>query len=107
MYLLPTDEDIAKLYYLIDLRSRFLCSAQEAINGLAKDSMPYFDEIEEDIISMKRDINGFKISRPRYFGRNLNDSDLDFKDWGFEYVPSQKEFPDGPGVEHASSWDEI
>lgn len=24
MYLLPTDEDIAKLYYLIDPRSRFL-----------------------------------------------------------------------------------
>ena len=107
MYLLPTDEDIAKLYYLIDPRSRFLFSAQEAINELAKDSMPDFDEIEEDIISMKRDINGFKISRPRYFGRNLNDSNLDFKDWGFEYVPSQKEFLDGPGVEHASSWDEI
>ena len=50
--------------------------------------MPYFDEVEEDIISMKRDINGFKISRPRYFGRNLNDSNLDFKDWGFKYVPS-------------------
>ena len=107
MYLLPTDEDIAKLYYLIDPRSRFLFSAQEAINELAKDSMPYFDEVEEDIISMKRDINGFKISRPRYFGRNLNDSNLDFKDWGFEYVPSQKEFPDGHGIEHASSWDEI
>lgn len=32
---------------------------------------------------------------------------LDFKDWGFEYIPSQKQFLDGPGVEHASSWDEI
>ena len=32
---------------------------------------------------------------------------LDFKDWDFKYVPSQKHFPDGPGVEHASSWDEI
>ena len=106
MYLLLTDEDIAKLYDLIDPKLAFFF-AQEVINELAKDSMPYFDEIEEDIISMKRDINGFKISRPRYFGRNLNDSNLDFKDWGFEYVPSQKEFPDGPGVEHASSWDEI
>ena len=107
MYLLPTDEDIAKLYYLIDPRSRFLFSAQEAINELAKDSMPYFDKIEEDIISMKRDINGFKISRPHYLEYNQNDSYFDFKDWGFEYVPSQKEFPDDPGVEHASSWDEI
>ena len=107
MYLLPTDGDIAKLYDLIDPKSRFLFSAQEVINELAKDSMPYFDEIEEDIIFMKRNINGFKISRPCYFGRNLNDSNLDFKDWGFEYVPSKKEFPDGPGVEHALSWDEI
>ena len=32
---------------------------------------------------------------------------LDFKDCSFEYVPSKKEFPDGSGVEHASSWDEI
>ena len=107
MYLLPTDEDIAKLYDLIDTKSRFLFSAQEAINELAKDSMPYFDEIEDDIIAMKRDINGFKISRPRYLGRNLNNGHLDFKDCGFECVPSKKEFPDGPGVEHASSWDEI
>ena len=107
MYLLPTDEDIAKLYDLIDTKSRFLFYAQEAINELAKDSMPYFDEIEDDIIAMKSDINGFKISRPRYFGRNLNNSHLDFKDWGFEYVPGQKEFPDDLGVEHASSWDEI
>ena len=107
MYLLPTDEDIAKLYDLINPKSRCLFSVQEAINELVKDSIPYFDEIEEDIISMKHDINGFKISRPRYFGRNINDSNLDFKDWGFEYVPSKKEFPDDPGVEHASSWDEI
>ena len=107
MYLLPTDEDIARLYCFIDPETRFLLAAQEAINELTKDSMPYFDEIEDDIIAMKCDINGFKIPRPRYFERNLNDSNLDFKDWGFEYVPSQKEFPDGPGVEHASSWDEI
>ena len=107
MYLLPTDEDIAKLYDLIDPKSRFLFSAQEAINELAKDFMPYFDEIEDDIIAMRRDINGFKISHPSYLGRDLNNGHLDFKDWGFEYVPSQKEFPDGPGVEHASSWDEI
>lgn len=69
--------------------------------------MSYFDEIEDDIIAMRRDINGFKISRPRYLGRNMNNSNLDFKDQGFEYVPSKKEFPDGPGVEHALSQDEI
>ena len=103
MYLLPTDEDIAKLYDLINQKSRVLFSVQQAINELAKDSMPYFDEIEEDIIFMKRNINGFKISRPHYLEYNQNGSYFDFKDWGFEYVPSNKEFPDDPGVEHASS----
>ena len=107
MYLLPTDEDIARLYCFIDPETRFILAAQEAINELTKDSMPYFDEIEEDIISMKRDINGFKISRPRYLEHNLNSGHLNFKGWSFEYVPSEKDFPDGPGVEHASSWDEI
>lgn len=107
MYLLPTNEDIARLYCFINPKTRFLLAAQEAINELTKDSMPYFDEIEDDIISMKRDINGFKISRPRYLEHNPNSGHLNFKGWSFEYVPSKKEFPDGPGVEHASSWDEI
>ena len=47
MYLLPTDEDIARLYCFIDPETRFLFAAQEAINELTKDSMPYFDEIED------------------------------------------------------------
>ena len=107
MYLLPTDEDIARLYCFIDPETRFLLAAQEAINELTKDSMPYFDEIEDDIISMQRDINGFKLSRPRYLEHNPNSGHLNFKGWSFEYVPSEIKFPDGPGVEHASSWDEI
>ena len=73
MYLLPTDEDIAKLYCFIDPETRFLLAAQEAINTLTKDAMPYFDDIEDDIVNMRREIK----------------------------------FPDGPGVEHTTSWDEI
>jgi len=107
MYLLPTDKDIAKLYALIDPKICFLFAAQEAINELTKNSMPYFDEIEEDIISMKRDINGFKISHSRYLEYNPNSGHLNLKGRSFEYVPSKKDFPDGPGVEHAPSWDEI
>lgn len=107
MYLLPTDEDIARLYCFIDPETRFILAAQEVINELTEDSMPYFDEIEDDIISMKRDINGFKISRPRYLEHNPNSGHLNFKGWSFEYVPSKIEFPDGTEVEHASSWDEI
>ena len=107
MYLLPTDKEMNKLWRQIDPKQRFLDAAAMAINELTKDSMPYFDEIEDDIISMQRDINGFKLSRPRYLEHNPNSGHLNFKGWSFEYVPSKIKFPEGPGVEHASSWDEI
>ena len=87
MYLLPTDEDIARLYCFIDPETRFLLAAQEAINELTKDSMPYFDEIEDDIVNMRRDINGFKlhISPPRYLDKpNPGDCPVNFKGWTFE-----------------------
>ena len=107
MYLLPTDKEMNKLQRQIDPKQRFLEAAAMAINELTEDSMPYFDEIEDDIISMRRDINGFKLSRPRYLEHNPNSGELNFKGWSFEYVPNKIEFPEGPGVEHASSWDEI
>lgn len=106
MYLLPTDEDIARLYCFIDPETRFLLAAQEAINELTKDSMPYFDEIEDDIISMRRDINGKRA--PWYLSDYSRGTDsVRYRGKSFEYIPSEMEFPDGPGVEHASCWDEI
>ena len=107
MYLLPTSEELNELWRQIDPKQRFLDAAAMAINELTKDAMPYFDEIEDDIVNMQRDINGFKISRPRYLEHNPNSGHLNFKGWSFEHVPGKKDFPDGPGVEHASSWDEI
>ena len=107
MYLLPTNKETNKLWRQIDPKQRFLDAAAMAINELTEDSMPYFDEIEDDIISMQRDINGFKLSRPRYLEHNPNSGHLNFKGWSYEYVLSKMEFPDGPGVVHASSWDEI
>lgn len=107
MDLLPTDEELKYLYRQIDPKQRFLDAAWMAIDELTKDSMPYFDEIEDDIISMQRDVNGFKLTRPRYLEHNPNSGHLNFKGWSFEYISSEVEFPDGPGVEHASSWDEI
>ena len=106
MYLLPTDEDIARLYCFIDPETRFLLAAQEAINELTKDSMPYFDEIEDDIISMRRDIDGKRA--PLYLSDYSKGTDsVRYKGKSFEYAPSEMKFPDGPGVEHASCWDEI
>ena len=104
MYLLPTDEDIARLYCFIDPKTRFLLAAQEAINQLTKDAMPYFDDIEDDIVNMRRDING---NRAPWYLVDHEKGQLRYKGKSFEYVPSEMEFPDGPGVEHASSWDEI
>lgn len=106
MYLLPTDEDIARLYCFIDPETRFLLAAQEAINELTKDSMPYFDEIEDDIISMRRDINGKRA--PWYPSDYPRETDsVRYQGKSFEYIPSEMKFPDGPSVEHASCWDEI
>ena len=109
MYSLPTDEDIARLYCFIDPETRFLLAAQEAINELTKDSMPYFDEIEDDIISMHRDINGFKLSRPRYLEHIPNSGHLNFKGWSFETVrdDGKPNTEDCPYVENLSSWDDI
>lgn len=77
MCLLPADEDIARLYCFIDPETRFILAAQEA------------------------------ISRSRNLEHIPNSGHLNFKGWSFEYVPNKKDFPDGPGVEHASSWDKI
>ena len=55
--------------------------------GTATDDLPYFDEIEDDIINMRRDINGFKmhISPPRYLDKPIpGGCPVNFKGWTFE-----------------------
>ena len=106
MYLLPTSEELNELWRQIDPKQRFLDAAAMAINELTKDTMPYFDEIEDDIISMRRDIIGNRV--PWYLSDYSKGPDtVRYRGKSFEYVPSEMEFPDGPGVEHVSSWDEI
>ena len=106
MYLLPTSEELNELWRQIDPKQRFLDAAAMAINELTKDTVPYFDEIEDDIISMRRDINGNRA--PWYLSDYSKGTDtVRYRGKSFEYVPSETEFPDGPGVEHVSSWDEI
>ena len=75
-----------------------------AINELTRDAMPYFDDIEDDIVNMRRDING---NRAPWYLVDHEKGQLRYKGKSFEYVSSEMKFPDGPGVEHASSWDEI
>lgn len=87
MYLLPTSEELNELWRQVDPKQRFLDAAAMAINELTKDAMPYFDEIEDDIVNMQRDINGFKlhISAPRYLDKpNPGDCPVNFKGWTYE-----------------------
>ena len=123
MYLLPTDEEINRLYRQINPTAQimdFLYSRPPAEGSMAEfflesedvdlvmedDAMPYFDEIEDDIISMRRDINGKRA--PWYLSDYSKGTDsVRYKGKSFEYTPSEMKFPDGPGVEHASCWDEI
>lgn len=107
MYLLPTSEEMNKLCRQIDPKQRFLDAAAMAINELTKDSMPYFDEIEDDIISMRRDINGNRAPWCLSDYSRGTDS-VKYQGKSFECILVEKpSFPEGPGVEHASSWDEI
>ena len=123
MYLFPTSEEINRLYRQINLTDQimdFLYSRLPAEGSMAEfflesedvdlvmedDAMPYFDEIEDDIISMRRDINGKRA--PWYLSDYSKGTDsVRYKGKSLEYIPSEMKFPDGPGVEHASCWDEI
>ena len=104
MYLLSTMEEINKLRRAINptaqimdyLYSRppaegsmaeFFMESEDIELAMEDDAMPYFDEIEDDIINMRRDINGFKlhISPPRYLDKpNPGDCPVNFKGWTFE-----------------------
>lgn len=103
MYLFPTEEEMRRLYRQINPTTRimdFLYSRPPAEGSMAEhflesedielvmedDAMP-FDEIEDDIINMRRDINGFKlhIPAPRYLDKpNPGDCPVNFKGWTFE-----------------------
>jgi hypothetical protein len=104
MYLLPTSKEMNELWRQVDPKQRFLDSAAMAINELTKNAMPYFDEIEDDIINMRRDVNGFKlhIPAPRYLDKpNPGDCPVNFKGWTFEV----KEQPADLG--ERVRWDDI
>lgn len=104
MYLLPTSEELNELWRQIDPKQRFLDAAAMAINELTKDAMPYFDEIEDDIVNMRRDING---NRAPWYLVDHEKGQLRYKGSSFEVVYEKPDFLNNPIVQHASSWDEI
>lgn len=127
MYLFPTEKELNALWRQINptaqimdyLYSRppaegsmaeFFMESEDIELAMEDDAMPYFDEIEDDIISMQRDVNGFKLSRPRYLEHNPNSGHLNFKGWSFEDKRDEefeKQLFNKPYVESVSSWDKI
>ena len=107
MYLFPTKEEMIQLYRQINPTAQimdYLYSRPPAEGSMAEfflesedvdlimedDAMP-FDEIEDDIINMRRDINGFK----------LHISEAKGKDQDIEILKTL------PNNQFVSSWDDI
>ena len=85
MYLFPTKKELVALWSELDPKQRFLRAARQVIDEVTRlgdsmggfyldsqdldimedESVPYFDNIEDDIINMQRDINGFRMSHGR------------------------------------------
>ena len=103
MYLLSTMEEINKLRRAINPTAQlmdYLYSRPPASGSMAEffmesedielameDDCTEFDYIEDEILNMKRDINGFRIPR--------------------EQIKFAKPAPNHPLLERVSSWEEI
>ena len=107
MFLFPTKEEMIQLYRQINPTAQimdYLYSRPPAEGSMAEfflesedvdlimedDAMP-FDEIEDDIINMRRDINGFKLYIP----------EVKEKDQDIEILKTL------PNNQFVSSWDDI
>lgn len=125
MYLLPTGEELRELWSQISPKQRFLRAARQAINEACRfddsmaafyldsqdadlimedDAMPYFDEIEDDIINMQRDINGFRIPAPRCTEYARGTDSVNYRGKTFEYIQDEPDFIVGEKVDR---WEDI
>ena len=103
MYLFPTEKELNALWRQINPTARimdYLYSRPPAEGSMAKffmegedielameDDCTEFDYIEDEILNMKRDINGFRMPR--------------------EQIKFAESAPDHPLLERVSSWEEI
>lgn len=107
MYLFPTKEEMIRLYRQINPTAQimdyfysrpptkgsmaeFFLESEDVDLVMEDDVMP-FDEIEDDIINMRRDINGFKLYIPE-----VKETDQDM-----EILKTL------PNNQFVSSWDDI
>ena len=124
MYLLPTMEEINKLRRAINPTAQimdYLYSRPPASDSMAEflmesedielameDDCTEFDYIEDEILNMKRDINGFRIHvpAPEYMEYARGTDSVNYRGKTFEYIVNDK-VPSGPNLKRVSSWDEI
>ena len=121
MYLLPTMEEINKLRRAINptaqimdyLYSRppaegsmadFFMESEDIELAMEDNAMPYFDEIEDDIINMRRDVNGFRIPAPRYTEYARGTDSANYRGKTFEYIRDEPDFIVGEKVDR---WEDI
>jgi hypothetical protein len=125
MDLLPTNEELNRLWGQINPKQRFLRAARRAINEACRfddsmaafyldsqdvdlvmedDAMPYFDEIEDDIINMRRDVNGFRIPAPRCIEYARGTDSVNYRGKTFEYIQDEPDFIVGEKVDR---WEDI
>ena len=111
MYLFPTKEEMDSLYRQINPTARimdYLYSRPPAEGSMAEffiesedvelameDDCTEFDYIEDDILNMKRDINGFRIHipAPKYMEHIPNSGHLNYKGKTFSYIVDNGEIP--------------
>ena len=124
MYLFPTEKELNALWRRISPTAQimdYLYSSPPTEGSMAEffmesedielameDDCTEFDYIENDIINMKRDINGFRIHvpAPRYMEYTRGTDSVNYRGKTFEYANNNKA-PDGPNLKRVSSWDEI
>ena len=84
--------------------AEFFLESQDIDMIKEDDAMPYFDDIEDDIVNMRRDING---KHAPWYLVDHEKGQLRYKGSSFEVVYEKPDFLNDPIVQHASSWDEI
>ena len=125
MYLLPTSKEMNELWRQINPTARimdYLYSRPPAEGSMAEffmesedielameDDCTEFDYIEDEILNMKRDINGFKLSPSRYLEYVRGTDAVNFKGRSFEVIKDdgKPNTEDCPYMENLSSWDDI
>ena len=112
MDLFPTEKEMRQLRRSLNplaqimdiLSSRPPAEGTMAEFFLESQDIDMINEDEDDIVDMRRDING---NRAPWYLVDHEKGQLRYKGSSFEVVHEKPDFLNDPIVQHASSWDEI